>query len=143
VKEGRVTVVRELNAPRILTWAAGAGDIEEKERRLRAAGYRTEGIRGGSRDRPDGTVLRWRNLTLQGHDGDVVPFLIEWSEDSVHPSEDSPRGCVLRELRLEHPAPEKVNAFLEAMDLTIRAVMGRSAKISALIETPKGELELE
>ncbi len=143
VQEGRVTVVRGLDEPRLLTWAAGGRDVEETERSLRAAGYQSEGIRDGSRDKPDGTVLRWRNLTVLGHDGDVVPFLIEWSKDSVHPSESSPSGCDLRELRLEHPAPEEMNAFLETMDIAIRAVKGRLAKISALIETPKGELELE
>ncbi len=101
VQEGRVTVVRGLTKPRILTWAARTNDIEETEKRLLAAGYETSGVNDGARNKPDGTVLHWRSLSVNGHDGDVIPFVIEWSKDTTHPSEDSPKGCILRELRLE------------------------------------------
>ena len=95
----------------------------------------------GSRAKPDGTLLKWRTLALNTQD-DMVPFVIEWDPASKHPSADSPAGCTLKELRLEHPDPEKVNRFLEAMGLRVRASRGAQARMSALLSTPKGEFEL-
>lgn len=140
--EGRVAVLKGLARPRILTWAAGTQDIDTIEKRVRDAGFETEGIQDGSRRKPNGTLLQWRNLTILGHDNTVVPFVIQWSKSSAHPSTDSPVGCKLRSLKLEHPQPEKMNALLEAMGLEVRVASGSQPKIIAGIESPKGELEL-
>jgi hypothetical protein len=87
-------------------------------------------------------MLKWTTIAVGGHDGTVVPFVIEWGDDSVHPSEDSPKGCRLQELQLAHPDPGKVNPFLEAMGLTIRATKGPKPKITAILDSPKGRVVL-
>jgi hypothetical protein len=50
--------------------------------------------------------------------------------------------CTIRELRLEHPDPAKINHLLEAMGLRVRARQGAHARIAALLATPKGDFEL-
>lgn len=142
VQDERVSLLKALTEPRILTWAAGTRDIEALEKRVREAGFETSGIVAGSRKKPDGTLLEWKTLAVEGHDGTVVPFVIQWHPDTVHPSVDSPEGCTLRELHLEHPDAETLNTFLEAMGLDARVAEGRKVKLTALIETPKGEFEL-
>jgi hypothetical protein len=141
VQDEQVTRLKSLSAPEIFTWAAGTRDIEAVIARAQAAGYKGD-FAAGSREKPDGTVLKWRSGDVEGHDGDVVPFVIEWSEDSIHPATDSPKGCRLKALHLEHPEHEKMNGFLEALGLKARVVHGPKPKITALIESPKGELEL-
>jgi hypothetical protein len=141
VQEERVPRLKALTQPEIFTWAAGTRDIEAVVERIQAAGYKGD-FASGSRKKPDGSVLKWRNGGVEGHDNDVVPFVIEWSEDSIHPATDSPKGCTLKELHLEHPDHEKMNGFLEAMGLQARVVQGPKPKIAALIESPKGEFEL-
>lgn len=142
VRGDRVDVLRSLAEPRLLTWAAGTTDIQSVERRVVAAGYESGGIAPGSRKRPDAVLLEWRSFTAKGHDGDVVPFFIEWSSASAHPATDSPKGCALLELRLEHPTPDTVNRLLEAMGLEIRATRGTLPRLLARLRTPKGEVEL-
>ena len=142
VMDGRAAFLKTLTKPQIITWAAGTRDIGAIEKSVEAAGYETEGIQAGSRKKPDGSVLEWRNLTLKGHDGNIIPFVIEWGPSSTHPSVDSPAGCKLKELRLEHPDPEKMNGFLEAMGFEVRIGEGQAPKVSALIATPKGDFEL-
>jgi hypothetical protein len=136
-----VIQIEQLTTPRILTWAAGTRDIDALDRKLRAEGFNTSGVTPGSRARPDGTLLTWRTLALNAQD-DMVPFVIEWDPASRHPSADSPAGCTITELRLEHPDPAKINRFLEAMGLRVRASQGARARISALLSTPKGEFGL-
>lgn len=142
VRDERTTELRQLTAPRILTWAAATRDIDALDGRLRAAGFETSGVVPGSRAKPDGTLLEWRTLSVAGHDNDIVPFVIEWGPASTHPSADSPAGCALEDLRLEHPDPAKVNRFLEAMGLSARATRAPRAGINVRLSTPKGELEL-
>ena len=142
VREGRVAQLERLAAPRMFTWAAATRDIEGLERKVRAAGIETSGVVAGARSKPDGNVLRWKTFSVGGHDGDVVPFVIEWDRASRHPSLDSPGGCALRELRLEHPDPATVNRLLEALGLRVRASRGPRPGIAALLSTPKGDLLL-
>jgi hypothetical protein len=142
VRDERTDALARMTTPRILTWAAGTRDIEALDRRVRAAGFQTTGIAPGARAKPDGTTLRWKTLALNGQDSDLIPFVIQWDPGSTHPSADSPGGCTLEELRLEHPDPAAINRVLEAMGLRVRAARGPRARITALLSTPKGEFEL-
>jgi hypothetical protein len=142
IRDERLSQLEELTAPRILTWAAGARDVEALDKRVRAAGFETSGIVPGSRQKSDGTLLRWRTVAVVGHGHDVVPFAIEWDVASTHPSADSPGGCTIRELRLEHPDSSTINRVLEAMGLRLRAARGARARIVARLSTPKGDFEL-
>ena len=141
VRDERAAQLEQLTTPRILTWAAATRNIEVLDTRVRAAGFQTSGIAPGSRQKPDGTLLRWKTLAVAG-ESDIVPFAIEWDAASTHPSADSPAGCTIRELRLEHPDSATINRVLEAMGLRVRASQGARARITALLSTPKGDFEL-
>jgi len=138
----RARELEHLTSPRILTWAAATRDIDTLDKKLRAAGLQTSGVVAGAREKPDGTRLKWKTLAVGQQDEDVVPFVIEWDPASRHPSLDSPGGCTIRELRLEHPDPAKIDRLLEAMGLRVRARKGAHARITALLATPKGDFEL-
>jgi hypothetical protein len=142
VRDARTTELERLTSPRILTWAAGTRDIDALDKRVRAAGFETSGIAPGSRAKPDGTTLEWKTLAVGGSDNDLVPFVIEWDAASTHPSADSPAGCTIKELRLEHPDPAAVDRVFEAMGLRVRAAHGARAGITALLSTRKGDFEL-
>ena len=142
VREERLALLKTLSRPRLLTWSAATRNIEAVEKGLVSAGFKSGGIVPGSRRRPDGRMLEWKTLASLGQGDDVVPFFIEWGKDTVHPATDSPKGCTLVELRLEHPEPEKVNRVLQAMGLEIRATRGPQPRLLARLRSPKGEVEL-
>src|SRR5688500_18572338 len=91
--------LRPLAQPRLIGWAAAASDIDGLANRIRAAGHQVFGPSDGARKKPDGGVLKWRTLgipsALSNGDVDPIPFFIQWSADSVHPSQDSSKGCTL------------------------------------------------
>jgi hypothetical protein len=89
------SVIAKLKEPRLIGWAAHRDDLEKFAERLRQEGIAFEGPQAGSRERPDGKVLRWRALRLKDDHGGLLPFFIEWSQDSTHPSVDAPKGCTL------------------------------------------------
>ena len=139
-----------LKVPRLVTWAVLAPSLEEVASASQAAGYDPGGIQEGGRVRPDGVALRWRTTkrpeTREGWpppgDG-IVPFLIEWGEDTPHPASTSAQGVRLLELSLIHPRPAEVQPMLSALHIDILVTAGPAPAMRARLETPLGIVTLE
>jgi hypothetical protein len=84
--------VARLRRPTPLGWALRTRDISRLHKALAERRVRVEPITSGSRLRPDGRMLRWRNFEI-GPEEDVSPFFIEWAKGGPHPSTDAPSGC--------------------------------------------------
>lgn len=138
--------VRRLAEPRLIAWAAVTGDIDTLAKSAREAGHDILGPRDGSRTRPDGKVLKWKTLGVLNRLGlqgvEPIPFFIEWSPDSLHPSQDSPAGCELRSFAIHHPDPARVRDALKSLGIEAEVKPAKSAKLVAMLTTPKGNLEL-
>jgi hypothetical protein len=134
--------LRELKEPRIVGWAAHIDDMEKLVQRLRKANLEFEGPRPGSRQRPDGKTLHWKSLTLKDdHDG-LLPFFIEWSADSIHPSADAPTGCRLTRFGVVTPNPAALNKLIDLLQIDVRVSPSAKAALQASLAGPKGELTL-
>jgi hypothetical protein len=127
---------------RLVTWALNAPDIDTHVAAARRAAYDPGVVMSMSRARPDGIRLAWRlTLTprLQG-DG-LVPFLIDWGT-TPHPAVGAAPGCVLVNLRAEHPEPEVIRPLLKAVTADLPLSRGAAAALIATIDTPRGRLQL-
>jgi hypothetical protein len=138
--------VRGFTEPRLVTWAALSTDIDRLATRAAGAGLRVSGPRDGSRLTPDGRRLQWRTLGITSNAGDAhaepVPFLIQWSAGSVHPSQDSPAGCRLQSFVLHHPDPERVADVLRTLGLEADVRRSDAVGLTATLDTPRGSVEL-
>ena len=138
--------IRKLATPRLITWAAVATDIQAVAKRAREAGHQVFGPRDGARARPDGRVLKWKTMgvmnTLGVQGVEPIPFFIEWSADSLHPSQDSPEGCRLQSIELEYPDPVPVRQLLEKLGIGIEVKQAKEARLRATLDTPKGKVVL-
>lgn len=136
--------VGELAEGRVVAWAHRVDDVGTTVARARRMGYDPGDAHPMSRETPDGQTLAW-TLTRppDGVRQGAIPFLIDWG-DTRHPSEAAPGGCSLVRLRGEHPnAPDVLDALLavDAMDLTV--IPGPEPRLVAIMETPRGTVELE
>jgi len=132
--------------PRLVTWCARGDDLEAVAAAARSAGMEPGEVAGMSRRRPDGTLLEWRLLQLEDDEGGLLPFFIEWG-GTEHPSRSAPRGCRLERFTLHHPSPADLRRRLRAvgLDLSDPAVTVEAAptpRLSALLHTPRGRVEL-
>jgi len=134
--------LRELKEPSIVGWAAHPGDLEKFSARLREEGISFEGPRAGSRQRPDGKLLHWKSLTLKEDQDGLLPFFIEWSSDSLHPSADAPKGCTLTHFGAVTPNPDAVNKVAGLLRLDMPISQSGKTALHAVIIGPKGELAL-
>jgi hypothetical protein len=138
--------LRKLSEPRLITWGASTRDIDSLAKKAREAGFEIFGPQDGSRARPDGKVLRWKTFgvkhELAADDVDPIPFFIEWAADSLHPSQNSPRGCELLALDVAHPKPAEVKAVLAKLGIEAAVKSGQRALLRATLRTPKGTMDL-
>lgn len=134
--------IDDIERPRLVTWTARVEAIERVAAHAHAAGYKAGDVHKVFRETPDGQRLSWR-LTMPTGAGDgLVPNLIEWDPGGPHPSDSSPTGVTLVELRGYHPSPEPVAAMLRALQVELEVHVGDAPRLVALLETPYGPIEL-
>jgi len=131
-----------LEKSRLVTWAAGGSDLERLRSTAARKGIPLGAVRAGSRQALDGSLLSW-SLTDPGTvlaDG-IVPFFIDWG-DSPHPARTSTRGAMLIGLRAEHPEARRVEGILRHLGLDLAVGSGAAPALIALIDGPRGRVEL-
>jgi hypothetical protein len=128
-----------------LGWVVAVRDITVVERRL----GREAVI--GSRHRPDGTELRWRQIGVNGLIADPqLPFFIQWDTPSeLHPSADADPAFSLACLeiagdpqRVSEWLGETVEAPLEDVKVDWAAPNGTPGIVAAQFQTPNGLVRL-
>jgi catechol 2,3-dioxygenase-like lactoylglutathione lyase family enzyme len=124
----------KLTEPRLVGWAAHPGDLNQFATRLRNQDIAFDVPNPGSRKRGDGLLLEWKTLNLKDDLGGLLPFFIEWSAGTSHPSVDAPRGCHLVRFELLTPDPEKLRSAAAAMGLAVE--IAKSAKLQLRATTP-------
>lgn len=138
----------KLTSPRLVLWASATAEIETLAQQAKAANLLMMGPMDGSRARPDGKLLKWRSLNVSREADknvmyfNVVPFFIQWDKDSVHPSQDSPAGCKLLSLAFEHPEPAQIGDLMKTLGLKAKVGKAAAPAIKAMLQTPKGKVEL-
>lgn len=134
--------LRELSAPRLVTWVLRRGPIEESAELVDAAGVAMGQVLPGMRQRPDGSIISWK-LTDPYADrlGGAVPFLITWG-DSIHPALTAPRIGTLASLAIESPWVERLERALRTLDLTVPVTQAPRTQLYATIRTPSGDVLL-
>jgi hypothetical protein len=134
--------LKEMSAPALIMWAARTDNMDDLLKRVQQAGYKNSGISPGSRQRADGTVLKWRSLSVETGINSVVPFFIEWDKSSRHPSIDSPKGCSVDNFEIEYPEPEKLKAVFTQLQIDVPLKKGIKASLQLKINSPKGTILL-
>ena len=133
--------LRKLASPRIIQWAASTGDIAAVHASTQSAGIKTFGPQPGSRQRPDGKLLRWQVLGIE-QTTPLVPFFIQWEPGSIHPSTDAPKLGAVRGLRFETPQPDELRRILHAVGIEADIRHADTSRIVLTVATPKGTVEL-
>jgi len=134
--------LRRLEEPRLVTWAAHPGDIKALAERLSKAGIAAEGPTPGSRKRPDGRLLEWRTLNLQDTAAGLLPFFIEWSANSLHPSADAPKGCTVVRFEALTPEADALAARTKQLDLDLLVGKAPKPQLRAVLAGRKGNFTL-
>ncbi|HEX4438540.1 MAG TPA: VOC family protein [Thermoanaerobaculia bacterium] len=132
----------EVKTPRLVGWGAHGRDVAAIFAEAKAKGVQLGEIGSGGRKRPDGVELKWTFTdpdALLG--GGVVPFFIDWGS-SPHPAKTAPQGATLVGMRAEHPDPASVERMLKVLGVDMPVTRGPAPALIAVIQCPKGRVEL-
>ncbi|HHM20676.1 MAG TPA: VOC family protein [Bacteroidetes bacterium] len=131
-----------IDRPTITRWAVSTNDLDRDRAYLATIDPQLGGIKGGSRKRPDGTKLIWKaTVVLPEPKVEVLPFVIDW-KGTDHPARSLPQVCQLVELRGEHPTPWFIETAIHSLNVGMKMGVADEPAITAIIETPKGRVEL-
>ena len=133
--------LERLTEARLVGWAIRVQGLDAFVERARRAGYDPGPIREMSRVRPDGARLTWRLAQDAPGRSLVVPFVIDWL-DTAHPAASAPGGVTLVRLSGVHPDPGSVRPALAALGAGITVVEGPAPVLAAVLDTPRGRVEL-
>lgn len=137
-----LTKLKEIREPKLVGWAAHPRNIEALAAQLQHANIAATGPTPGSRKRPDGGVLHWQTLNLEDDAGGLLPFFIQWSDGTTHPSVDAPSGCTLLRLEVLTPDPAAFAKRTSAMSLEVPIAKAATPQLHAVIRGPKGSLSV-
>ena len=126
----------------ITRWALKSNQIDYDASLLQKLDKRYGNLCNGSRQKLDGSFLRWK-LTEPGSHllVDTVPFLLDW-QGSNHPCDDLPEDCTIKELKLYDPKPKQLVNLLESLDFSGKVISSKMKRIEVTLETPKGYFTL-
>ncbi len=134
--------IREMKEPRLIGWAVHPPDIAATAKLLRDNQIAFSGPDDGSRKRPDGLVLNWKTINLADDRHGILPFFIEWSADSVHPSKDAPKKCDLDYFTVMGVDPAELSQVFKRVGVDAAVERSDKDRLRAHITGPKGELGL-
>ena len=136
----QVAHLKALTSPRLIGWAAHPGNLETFAAHLREAGISFDGPHPGSRQRPDGKLLEWKTLNLKDDQDGLLPFFIEWSASSPHPSTDAPKGCRLTQFKASATNEEELTKIVQQLHLDLSIFRSEKPGLHAIIVGTKGQL---
>jgi len=134
--------IREMSDPRLIGWAVHPPDISAIANQLRENKIAFTGPDDGSRKRPDGRVLTWKTINLADDRHGLLPFFIQWSAGSVHPSNDAPANCSMEYFEIMSTDPDELSMTLKRIGLDLPVQRSDRARLRALISGPKGDIAL-
>jgi len=138
----QLAALKGLTEPRLVTWAVHHDDIDALAKKFHDSGIEIRGPYPGSRNRPDGRTLKWTSFSLVDDRRGLLPFFIQWSADSVHPSSDAPGGCHIKRFAAAEPdASELLKAF-QRIEIEIPVERSAKPQLRMQIVGPKATVEL-
>jgi hypothetical protein len=136
----------DLDSPVLVKWAAVTTGIAGLADRVRAAGIEAPAPRPGARQRPDGVRLEWATLALPSPfatgEIDPLPFFIQWSPSTPHPSLDAPPGCELLALEFEHTDAESLRQTFTRLGIDATVRDADRVRLVATVKTLRGTVTL-
>lgn len=133
-----------INEPTITRWSLKSTDLEAEQTILNSYNPSLAAIEEGERITAEGELLKWQmTLPISTPEIELVPFMTDWSQSDMHPTDSIPLECELLELQLY---AEERN---DLQDISIEQLAGRSIssygepnRITIKIKGPKVILEM-
>jgi len=142
-KEPRSFGIDGLKHSKLVTWSMKGTNLAQLRDEAVHRDVAFDEVRSGDRQRPDGISLSWQVISPAVPEAEgILPFFIDWGT-SAHPAETAVKGARLVSIRAEHPNAKIVERILNKLGIDLPVTQGPTPALIAVIECPKGRVELK
>lgn len=132
-----------IKSAQMTRFAVKSDDLQKDRAILQKYNPQMGETNGGQRKMSNGKTLTWEMiLPLAAPAVELVPFMCDWSQSEVHPTDAMVEECEFIELKFIHPKPENVISVLDKLGMNIEVGKGEKASIKVIINSPKGIVEI-
>lgn len=133
--------VDHITTPTMTRWAVKSPNLAADARRLSMLRTDLARTAKGQRQLPDGATLSWQmSLPAPEPAVELIPFFLDWSSSSFHPTDRMASGYSLEKMEFFHPDAGVLQANFDSLDLRAVVQLGGIPSIVAHLNTPKGKL---
>jgi len=135
-----IDLIRE---PKITRWSLKSNTLKSDSKILSLHSPELGIIDSGSRKTMDGLLLSWEMiLPASAPEVELLPFMTDWSESEMHPTDKLEQGCVFNSIELYHLNPKIVQSML--YDLRVKNIVQSDSEVTIAvnIQSPKGMVRL-
>lgn len=132
-----------LKQAQITRWSLKSENLPKDS--LLVKNYQTEMgiIQGGQRKTARGNILTWEMIMpLAAPEVEIIPFMTDWQNSAVHPTDVLPEQCQLIDLKFTHPTPNLLEPTFQKLSLDSVIVRDTKMSIKASIQCPNGIIEI-
>lgn len=128
-----------LKKPKVTRWAVKSIDMHSEQAIVKSYNSDMGELRKGTRTKMDGSIMKWDLLMpLSTPEVELIPFFIDWSKGTSHPTLDLPSIAALQKVELFHPQPQRFTSVLNKLDIDIEIKQALQEQIKVTILGPKG-----
>lgn len=133
-----------INEPTITRWSLKSTDLKAEQAILRTYNPELGQIEEGQRMTTEGKLLKWQmSLPLAHPKVELVPFITDWSQSEMHPTDALAEECSLVSLEVQIQQGDEpiLNCIKQLVD-NIPITKGKTDKITITIRGAGGAVTL-
>jgi len=132
-----------INIPKITRWSLKSENLNRDSIVIKNHNNMMGNIHGGQRKMSNGKLLTWEMiLPLAKPEIEVIPFMTDWQNSDVHPTDSMEEICQLLDLTVSHPTPELIQPVFDELDVNLNILKSEITSINIKIKCPNGIIKI-
>jgi hypothetical protein len=138
----RIFGIDTIEHGQLVHWCVRREGLSSFVQQMKLKGIELSDVISMSRVSVDGNQLEWELAFPASFDERcALPFFIDWCA-SPHPTSELPRGAELKRFEIRHADARNINEQLRLLSIEPCAVEDPLPRCRAIIQCPRGEIEL-
>jgi len=127
-----------IKTPQITRWSLKSNQLNQDSEILQKYHAEMGIIQSGQRKTNTGELTWEMILPLATPAVELIPFMTDWQNSTVHPTHNLPQQCKLIDLAFTHPNPTVIQSVFDELGVDIIVQKGEKATIRANIQSSNG-----
>jgi len=135
--------IDQLEEPTVIRWALKSYNLKDDRSILKNHDPKLGKIQKGRRETSDGKTLSWQMiLPSNGPQIDLIPFMCDWQDSELHPTDQMDIACTLLDVKLSHPDPDSLQPLFDQLSIDQKIQKADKPSMKMVLKCPNGIMEV-